>query len=246
MNYFGERTQLARVKTIRGNLICDKKYITEEAIRLSDKQNIQTKIRDVALFLRREVLQGDFTPLPNTVSLEDIRKGEVDTAEDLLKFCRYLVGGPYVGRELRAARNYRIKSIFEDVVFAATSGKQRPAKHLQIGMAIKSLAGSKKVITMLTCLGHCINYNQIEELETKLMYNCSNAHHQECQKKRVALQGFAFDSYHRFAETLSGKDTLHDTVRIAWQTVSGTHFCAKELFTVNIFQHQCKMLTITI
>ena len=53
MNYFGDRTQLARVKTIRGNLICGKKYITEEAIRLSDKQNIQTKISDVTFFEER-------------------------------------------------------------------------------------------------------------------------------------------------------------------------------------------------
>ena len=74
MNNFGDRIQLVRPKTIRGTLICDKKYTTEEAIRLSDKQNIQTKIRDVALFLRREVLQADYTPLPSTVSLEDIRE----------------------------------------------------------------------------------------------------------------------------------------------------------------------------
>ena len=50
MNCFGDRIQLVRAKTIRGNVICDKKYTTKEAIRLSDKQNIQTKIRDVALF----------------------------------------------------------------------------------------------------------------------------------------------------------------------------------------------------
>ena len=75
MNYFGDRIQLVRAKTIRGNIICDKKYITEEAIRLSDKQNIQTKIRDVALFLRREILQADYKPLPNIVSLENIREG---------------------------------------------------------------------------------------------------------------------------------------------------------------------------
>ena len=75
MNYYGDRIQLVRAKTIRGNIICDKKYITEEAIRLSDKQNIQTKIRDVALFLRREILQADYKPLPNTVSLENIREG---------------------------------------------------------------------------------------------------------------------------------------------------------------------------
>ena len=119
MNYFGDRIQLVRAKTIRGNLICDKKHTTEEAIRLSDKQNIQIKIRDVALFLRREVLQADYLPLPSTVSLEDIRKGEVNTPEDLVKFFRYLVGGPYVGRELTAPKSYRITSIFEVVVFAA-------------------------------------------------------------------------------------------------------------------------------
>ena len=59
MNYFGDRIQLVRAKTIRGNLICNKKYTTKEAIQLSDKQNIQTKIRDIALFLRREILQAD-------------------------------------------------------------------------------------------------------------------------------------------------------------------------------------------
>ena len=97
--------------------------------RLSHKQNIQTKIRDVAHFLKREVLQDNYTPLPNTVSLEDIQKGEVDTPEDLVKFFGYLVGGRYVGRELTAAKSYRIKSISEDVVFAATSGRRKPAKH---------------------------------------------------------------------------------------------------------------------
>ena len=34
---------------------------------------------------QREVLQADHTPLPKTVSLEDIRKGEVNTPEDLVK-----------------------------------------------------------------------------------------------------------------------------------------------------------------
>ena len=37
MNFFGDRIRLVRAKTITGNMICDKKYTTEEAIRLSDK-----------------------------------------------------------------------------------------------------------------------------------------------------------------------------------------------------------------
>ena len=105
-------------------------------------------------------MQADYTRLPSTISLEDIRKGEVNTPEDLVKFYRYLVGEPYVGRELTAAKSYRITSISEDVVFAATSGRRRAAKHLQIGMSIKSLTGSKKVVTMLNRFGHCINYNE--------------------------------------------------------------------------------------
>ena len=137
------------------------------------------------------------------------------------------VGGSYVARESRAAKSYRIKFISEDAVLATTSGRRRPAKHLQIGIAIKSLIGSKKVVTMLNRLGHCINYNRIKELETELTYNCSNANQitpSGMSKEKSCSTGLAFDNYDRFTETLSGKDTLHDTVGIAYQTVSGTHF----------------------
>ena len=54
--------------------------------------------------------------------------------------------------------------------------------------------------------------------------------------KKSCSAGLAFDNYDRFTETLSGKDTLHDTVGIAYQTVSGTHFyrwiiCFKYILT---------------
>ena len=137
------------------------------------------------------------------------------------------VGGSYVARESRAAKSYRIKFISEDAVLATTSGRRRPAKHLQIGIAIKSLIGSKKVVTMLNRLGHCINYNGIEEPETELTQNCSNANQitpSGMSNEKSCSMGLAFESYDRFTETLSGKDTLHDTVGIAYQTVSGSHF----------------------
>ena len=58
-------------------------------------------------------MQADYTPLPSTVSLEDICKGEVSTPKDLVNFFRYLVGGPYVGCELTAAKSYRITSFLK-------------------------------------------------------------------------------------------------------------------------------------
>ena len=65
-------------------MIYNKKHTTEEAIRLSDNQSIHTKI--CCCFLRRKVLQADCIPLPNTVSLQHIYKGEVNTPEDFLNF----------------------------------------------------------------------------------------------------------------------------------------------------------------
>ena len=38
MNYFGDRIQRVRAKTIRGNLICDKKYITDYHISRTFRQ----------------------------------------------------------------------------------------------------------------------------------------------------------------------------------------------------------------
>ena len=42
MNYFGDRIQLVRAKTIRGNLICDKKYITDYHINRTFRQRSET------------------------------------------------------------------------------------------------------------------------------------------------------------------------------------------------------------
>lgn len=41
---------LHRANTITGKIISEKKYTTKEAIRLSDKQKIQIKVRDVVIF----------------------------------------------------------------------------------------------------------------------------------------------------------------------------------------------------
>ena len=44
------------------------------------------------------------------------------------------------------------KSIGEDIIYAVSSGAKIPAKHLQVGLAMKSLTGSRKVIEVLNQL----------------------------------------------------------------------------------------------
>ena len=68
----------------------------------------------------------------------------------------------------------RVKSISDDVVFSMTSGRKKPSKHLKLGLAMKSLTGSKKVIELLNHYGHCASYTTIEELETELTFSSNS------------------------------------------------------------------------
>ena len=58
----------------------------------------------------------------------------------------------------------------EDAVFAAAAGLKKPLKHLMLGIALKSLTGSRKVIKIMIRLGYCASYHTIEELETEATF----------------------------------------------------------------------------
>ena len=69
-------------------------------------------------------------------------------------------------------------------------------------------------------LGYCINYSATEELETELAYsildrklNCPDGAEVD------ELAGLAFDNYDEVVHTLSGANTLHDTMGIFYQTI---------------------------
>ncbi|CAG9818900.1 unnamed protein product [Phaedon cochleariae] len=91
---------------------------------------------------------------------------------------------------------------------------------MELGMAMKTLTGSRKVINILNRLGHSISYSAVEELETELTYSSCGENFTTpygIQQEPNLATGVAFDNFDRFVETLSGKDTLHDTVGIIYQ-----------------------------
>ena len=47
---------------------------------------------------------------------------------------------------------------------------EKSETHLQLGMVMKSLTGSRKVIEILNRIGHCASYNLVEEIETERTY----------------------------------------------------------------------------
>ena len=125
--------------------------------------NSNMQIRDVAFKLRQEIMNAGSIKLPEHLKVEDIFKVEVP---DLVQnFFKYLIGGPDSCKWDLESRKRRIKSISQDIVFLTTSGIKKPSKYLQLGLAIKSLTGSQKVVELLNRMGHCVNYSTVEELK---------------------------------------------------------------------------------
>ena len=87
---------------------------------------------------------------------------------------------------------------------------------------MKALTGRRKVIELLNRYGHCVSYSVAEEIETELIFSAM-------EKSRLLPDGLhqlpflhtgvGFDNFDLFVDTLTGKETLHDTVGIVYQDV---------------------------
>ena len=49
----------------------------------------------------------------------------------------------------------------------------KPSKHVSLGLGLKSITGSRKVIETLNRFGHCISYHTVKSLETYLAMSVS-------------------------------------------------------------------------
>ena len=114
----------------------------------------------------------------------------------------------------------RIDSLMQDVVFNATSGKKKPRKHLELGINLKILTGSRQIFEIMNRLGHCASYHTVEKVETALTVDTKKegiSFPKGLKPFRGSGLGTAWDNFNRFVETLNGQDTLHDTVEIAFR-----------------------------
>lgn len=101
------------------------------------------------------------------------------------------------------------------MVYATSHGKIKPFKHKTLGLTIKNLTSSRKVVDILHRGGHCCNHHTIEKLETEPTYTITNKNtlcHQGVVTRPDLVTVVVSDNFDRYVETLNGKNTLHDTV----------------------------------
>ena len=111
----------------------------------------------------------------------------------------------------------------QDAVFAATAGLKKPLKHLMLGIALKSLTCSRKVIKIMIRLGHCASYHTIEELETKARFKSTKQNLLTPLGMKLNSRcgtGVVWDKFDRFLETITIRETLHDRVGVTNQPIT--------------------------
>jgi hypothetical protein len=131
------------------------------------------------------------------------------------------------------------KSLSEDLIYVVTNANMKTSKHINLGLAMKSLTNSRKIINILNKYGHCCSYTTLEELETEAIF-AATLRLNICPEGIIPINnlstGLAYNNFDRFVDTTTGKDTLHDTVGIIIQnivdgpqTIPGTDVLAEDL-----------------
>jgi len=88
-----------------------------------------------------------------------------------------------------------------------------------LGQAVKTMTGSKTFVTILNKFGQCVNYWKVEEIEMKMAKKaCKPPLLQGLEPRADLTTMMPFDNYDEFTETLSGKNTLHETMGICIQS----------------------------
>lgn len=224
----------------------NKKILAPKHVTVIDEESLQNlKDQDIldkaALILRKSVLQAEKNKLPSNLSVRDLQNGEVSVPEDLSNFYFTLVAGIKSKRKRNDKCIRQVQSLSQDAVYAIFNGKYKTSKHIKLGMALKSLTSSRKIIDIIHRYGHCISYPGVEELETeatRFTIQKSTVCSESIKKNSNLCTGVAFDNYDMFVETKTGKDTLHDTVGIIYQNMDSNTSTALE--TSNLSSVTCE------
>ncbi|XP_050505694.1 uncharacterized protein LOC126883969 [Diabrotica virgifera virgifera] len=199
----------------------------------------EQECREFAIKYRKKILQIKKKPLPDFLDAEALNKGECDIPNWLNVFWKTALSGTKVETE----RIERLTAcLASDSIYSITKGNIKPRKQIIFGMSMKSLTGNVKVMEILNRCGYSISYSGLAELESSAAYSCI-ANGQTCPSGIIPTSslacGVAWDNYDRFVETQSGKNTLHDTVGIAYQDIpAANHLIAQESHNSSNVQEQ--------
>eukprot|EP00112_Aurelia_sp_Birch-Aquarium-sp1_P003504 Seg1392.2 transcript_id=Seg1392.2/GoldUCD/mRNA.D3Y31 product="hypothetical protein" protein_id=Seg1392.2/GoldUCD/D3Y31 len=132
---------------------------------VSNDSSILDNVREVALRIRKEVLESS-----KTFSQWPPSEDELLNLETVLpKLLETLIGTLLTKRNKPSSRKQRrIQTIGQDIVYSIKNGKDCTMKHVLLWLSGKRKTGSRQVLHWLNKFGHGISYDKVCYLETSI------------------------------------------------------------------------------
>ena len=220
---FNERIQLSSPESRRKGVIVHNSLVDYKSISVvyDYKTSTEGQVKTAALLLRKVLKSVSKAEIKEPMNMENLLEGEGEVPAIVQTFFRTLYGGPLLHKHSEATLR-RAAAAGADALFIVSHGRLIPKKHILLSASIKSLTGSRKILTLLNKFGYTVSYTKEEEFETELASSILSRG-KECPDgvKVGATMGTAFDNYDELTNTLSGANTLHDTMGILYQIKSG-------------------------
>ena len=222
---FGDLITFSCLDSRRGNFVFSSRMEKSEATSrvTADEQDINNKIINVALHLRRKILDLPKTKTPSYVTADTLKQASPVLDGQLNLLLQTLMMGPDKKREKNVETVARkVECMASDIIFNVSRGLVKPWKTLLLGLGIQSMTGSKAALNILNICGHVINYHEVKQYETEIAYSVADSGN-ECPDGIIhdphLATGTVWDNNDANIETLDGRDTFHTTVGHCYQNI---------------------------
>ena len=115
--------------------------------------------------------------------------------------------------EISSKEDARVVSIAQDLIYAESKGKKQTHKSLALGMAVRQMTGSVRLLKILHGLGHTASADTVSKHDTALAIISSNGDGKELKIPRNISKNIfttlVWDNNDFNEETFSGKGTTH-------------------------------------
>ena len=108
-------------------------------------------LNDAALYVREQLLElvqvSSKNNMRDQLTTDDLLQESIKLPSSLVKILRVVVTGS--SDECNEKHERVIQSVADDIIFSVSRGTVKPQKHILQGMAVKSITGSKTLLTIL-------------------------------------------------------------------------------------------------
>lgn len=164
-------------------------------------------------------------PWPPTAEDLNVTEAQTVVPLELYNLVSWIIGAteePTLEHFVNIADDLHLKvlSVCQDIVYLASKGRKQTPKSLCLGLTVRHLTGSSRIVSLLNKLGHCASWDTVLSLDTSLAQLTLMEDSDRVQKgfSKRAPTTLVWDNTDFGEETLSGRGTTHHTNGIMVQS----------------------------